>query len=148
MISLDLASNNGNVFKNNILIGNNLRNNNYQIYYNPFKNGLTGVIFNSNLIYDSRTKYTAYYGNKSRSIDYLETVQPIYFSDNLTEDPQFTNLSSESFTLLPTSPCIDAGTNVGLIQDYYDNFVPQGNSVDIGAFEYCIISSPKNLRIQ
>jgi len=51
------------------------------------------------------------------------------------QDPKFVNPSSFDFHLEPTSPCIDAGTDVGLIQDFEGNPVPQGSAPDIGAFE-------------
>jgi len=53
-----------------------------------------------------------------------------------TADPLFINAGSAHFSLQSTSPCIDAGVDVGLSLDYAGNAVPQGIGVDIGAYEY------------
>ncbi|MFH0810572.1 MAG: choice-of-anchor Q domain-containing protein [Pseudomonadota bacterium] len=47
----------------------------------------------------------------------------------------FTNPDSGDFHLSSNSDCLDAGTNVGLTQDFEINTVPQNGAVDIGAFE-------------
>ena len=58
---------------------------------------------------------------------------------NIDDNPQFTDPVSGDFTLLPTSPCIDAGTPffvwegdtlVNMSEDEYN-----GNAPDMGAFE-------------
>lgn len=40
-----------------------------------------------------------------------------------------------NYRLLPNSPCIDAGTDMGITTDYDGNPRPQGAGFDIGAFE-------------
>jgi hypothetical protein len=55
---------------------------------------------------------------------------------SLGGNPQFSNVGLYEFTLLFTSPCIDAGVNVGLTQDHNGNPVPFGSTPDIGSFEY------------
>ena len=50
-------------------------------------------------------------------------------------DPLFTDSATNDFTLLPASPCINVGTNVGLTTDYAGNAVPRCSIVDIGAYE-------------
>ena len=52
------------------------------------------------------------------------------------EDPKFVDAASHNFRLQSGSSCIDAGTCVGLAQDFYGNNVPFGPGVDIGASEY------------
>ena len=59
---------------------------------------------------------------------------------NITTDPEFT--SSTDFSLQATSPCIDAGTNVGLSSDYLGNFVPINLIADIGAYEHAAVTPP------
>jgi parallel beta-helix repeat protein len=78
---------------------------------------------------------------------------------NINIDPQFVNLASNNYRLLATSPCIDAGTNVGL---WATNFVVSvtndfdgtprpldgngdGNArIDIGAFEFLLATADSN----
>jgi len=65
-------------------------------------------------------------------------------------DPQFVNSALGSFELCPSSPCIDTGTDVGLVQDHAGVTVPQGNGVDIGALEFVpgrYVTPPRNLKI-
>lgn len=64
---------------------------------------------------------------------------------SLNVDPKF--VSTTDFHLQPTSPLINAGTNVGLSQDYYGTYVPQGLAPDIGAYEFLGLQPVKGLRI-
>jgi parallel beta-helix repeat protein len=57
-------------------------------------------------------------------------------SDLGSTDPLFVDASNNDFHLQSGSPCIDAGTDVNLTQDYDGNAVPQGSAPDIGAYEY------------
>jgi len=54
----------------------------------------------------------------------------------LWQDPLITSAATPDFHLLSTSPCINAGTNVGLTTDYEGNTVPVGAAQDIGAYEF------------
>jgi uncharacterized repeat protein (TIGR02543 family) len=51
-------------------------------------------------------------------------------------DPYFANPSAYDFHLKSGSPCIDAGTNVGLTRDFEGDLVPQGSGPDMGVYEY------------
>ena len=51
-------------------------------------------------------------------------------------NPNFVNITTGDFHLLPNSPAINAGVNVGLTSDYEGRRVPQGARVDIGAYEF------------
>jgi hypothetical protein len=55
---------------------------------------------------------------------------------SVKSDPQLVNPANADFHLQPTSPAINAGTNVGLTRDYAGTSVPQGSAPDIGAYEY------------
>jgi len=54
----------------------------------------------------------------------------------INSDPLLTDPANGDFTLQAGSPCINAGTDVGLTQDYEGNSVPDGNAPDIGVYEY------------
>ncbi|RLC80154.1 MAG: hypothetical protein DRJ03_22210 [Chloroflexi bacterium] len=56
-------------------------------------------------------------------------------TNSLNQDPSFVDPDNGDFRLKVGSPCIDAGTNVGLDRDFNYNPVPWGAGVDIGAFE-------------
>jgi hypothetical protein len=67
-------------------------------------------------------------------------------SGSVWQDPLFVNPSANNFNLLPTSPGIDAGKNVGLNQDYSGN--SNCGTPDIGAYEYQpALTPPRALRI-
>ncbi len=60
-------------------------------------------------------------------------------SYSLLADPQFVAaqpLGPADFELQPDSQAIDAGADVGLVEDYAGRPVPQGAAPDIGVFEY------------
>jgi len=59
-----------------------------------------------------------------------------------TTSPGFADAVGHDFHLLPSSPCINKGANVGLTQDYEGNIVPQSAAPDIGAYEYTSGSQP------
>lgn len=50
-------------------------------------------------------------------------------------DPLFVDAENGDFHLQSGSPCIDAGTDVGIAEDMDGVSMPQGNHPDIGAFE-------------
>lgn len=55
---------------------------------------------------------------------------------SLVDDPLFLDPGTWDLKLQAGSPCIDAGTPVGLLQDINGQPVPSGNGVDIGAHEH------------
>ena len=57
-------------------------------------------------------------------------------TNSVEADPLMTDPANNDFTLQKTSPCRDAGTDVGLTQDYRGSRVPKGSAPDIGAYEY------------
>lgn len=60
----------------------------------------------------------------------------IYNGDIFHALPDFIDEESYNFHLLDTSPCRNAGVDVGLIRDYEGNDVPQETNPAIGAYEY------------
>jgi len=65
-------------------------------------------------------QYRTHYGQDSRSIAAV---------------PRFVDLSKQDFHLSGDSPCIDAGTDVGLMADCEGTPIPHGAAPDIGAYE-------------
>lgn len=60
-----------------------------------------------------------------------------YPNDIWMEDPQVTDYAGLDFTLLPTSPLIDAGLEVtAVIQDFAGAARPSSDGYDIGAYEF------------
>jgi PKD repeat protein len=66
------------------------------------------------------------------------TWQSKYGQDlhGLWADPRFNSLSGSDFHLQDTSPCRDAGKNIGVLRDYEGTSIPWGPAPDIGAYEY------------
>ena len=53
-------------------------------------------------------------------------------------NPLFVNESLGDFHLQPSSPAIDAGTDIGINVDFDGNTRPQGSGFDIGVYEYIV----------
>jgi|GEM_PF-2964798 len=74
--------------------------------------------------------------NTSHQTDYTgSTVTGNTLNNNITSDPLFVTVGSD-FHLQSTSPCINAGIDVGLLSDYLGN--PIIGLPDIGAYEYSL----------
>lgn len=67
-------------------------------------------------------------------------------TNSIAQDPCFSDPDNNILTLRSDSPCIDAGSDVGLSKDYAGTPIFKGGTVDIGAFEYKPLAPPKNLR--
>ena len=106
-----------------------------------------GNVFDYNCYYRSSNLY---FGNPG--IISFEEWKAIYGGDtnSTISNPVFISSSPSTetdFYLQPTSPCIDAGTDVGFTKDLSGTPVPKGRSFDIGACEYNSLPPPKNFRI-
>jgi PKD repeat protein len=62
-------------------------------------------------------------------------------------DPLLVDTKSGNFRPEYNSPCIDAGTDVGLSSDFAGILIPFGPAPDIGAHEYEIQNNPLNLSL-
>jgi hypothetical protein len=64
-------------------------------------------------------------------------ISDTYGADSVqTSDVKFVDLSNHDYHLLPESPAIDTGIDVGILTDLDGNSRPQGAGPDLGAFEY------------
>ncbi len=89
----------------------------------------SGLNIQNNIFYNNGTNAPVFSGTPTNYTN----------SGNLTANPGFTSVPND-FTLLASSPAIDAGLDVGLSSDILSNFV--GTSPDIGAYEYGSNSIP------
>ena len=76
----------------------------------------------------------ARYGVGDRNWSYWTTTLG-QDGNGINEDPLLTDAAGDDFTLQDTSPCINAGTDVSLTQDFAGTAVPIGSDPDIGAYE-------------
>jgi hypothetical protein len=103
----------------------------------------TGNTIRNNILYDNtqlggsraiRDDMTVV-GQFTVSHNLFGTDEPshTFGSNSVIGNPQFTDAANGDFTLQSNSPCIDAGTDVGLTTDFAGN--PIVGDPDIGAFE-------------
>lgn len=124
-VSAGVHCDKGNAAFEGLLIANNI----FYNAYNPirFENGceLVDLEVRNNLYFENNTQVTFY--NMSEPDSWVNL-------NNITSDPLFIGGSPFSFKLQSGSPCIDAGINVGLTEDYEGK--PITGTPDIGAYEY------------
>ncbi|MFH1931761.1 MAG: right-handed parallel beta-helix repeat-containing protein [Pseudomonadota bacterium] len=134
-----------NIVKNNISVGNTLRN---LVARNGGNNdGSRGSsnVYKYNCFGVDSTGFIEWaLGNVHNTYDTWEAVYEA--SNSVRADPRFTNDSNNDYSLQEDSPCIDAGADVGLAQDYLGNSLA-GTAWDIGAYEYGKLSPPVNIQI-
>lgn len=107
--------NNGNSFENCIISGYQ----NYMAWQSSQSSSLT---------YEN----CAFYNNGFTQVGMTNAT----LSNCIFQDPQFVNPIAGDFHLQSTSPCIDAGKNVTLIDDFDGNERPCNDLYDIGAYEF------------
>jgi parallel beta-helix repeat protein len=129
------ANHKGNIFKNNIFVG---------------KGVLFHLLeaFSKNNTFDYNDWYRIN-GDKVLMYEGVEYTLTDFFSltgqdvHSMSQDPMFVDQNNKNFHLQSTSPCIDAGTAVGLTEDLDGTPIPQGNAPDMGVYEYKT-ASPSN----
>ena len=115
------------VVKNNVLM-------NPVDMHIQFVAGVTGLDCDNNQYYPDGATRFSWAGTDYNFADWKTNSGQDGSSPDVA-DPLFTSPTSD-FTLQEGSPCRNAGTDVGLIQDYAGNAVPMGAAEDIGAYEY------------
>jgi hypothetical protein len=96
----------------------------------------TNSVINYNCYYDTSYTNKFNWNGTTYSTIALWRTGSSQDANSIAADPKFTSLVTPDFHLLPASPCINAGVNVGLTLDYEGNTVPKGRAPDIGAYEY------------
>lgn len=122
-------------FKNNLIVNSGASHIN-------FATGATNTGFESdyNLFYpDGAAKFVKSVSYNFSGWQALSQVGFVFDPNSKIADPLFTNASGNfsavtDFQLQPSSPAINAGTDVGLTEDYAGN--PIVGVPDIGAYEY------------
>lgn len=140
----------------------------HEFYHNVvYDNTVPGSQSNAGLRGSGIIKNNIFYNNAGRSSgniatsvtgtienNYVFPISPGKTGNNAVtnSNPMFKNPAGNDFSLLSGSSLIDAGTNVGITEDYAGKARPLGKGYDIGAFEYDPGSSkrpspPQNLHV-
>jgi len=88
------------------------------------------IVYNNNSAYDDDNVYVDA-GSSSATVNYCNITMPEYNTtgdNNIETDPLFVDINSGDYSLQEDSPCIDAGTDIGL------PFI--GLAPDMGCFEF------------
>jgi hypothetical protein len=138
-IAIRFPESTGTQIKNNIFYNNG----GAEISVNASVTDTTTHSYNNNDYY--RSDYTNAWNWKGTNYSSLVTWKAASSQDSnsLILDPKF--VSGSDFHLLPSSPAINAGVDVGLTSDYAGTSVPQGSAPDMGAYEYLLPLSPSAL---
>ena len=120
-----------NLIKNNIVMGcgeeGALQNIQIRLY------GIgTGNDISTNDFHDADSSDVVYYAGTAETVAEADAGRT-EFSNNLGLDPLMIDPANDDFRLLMASPCINAGTDVGLTRDYRGRSIR--HAPDIGAYE-------------
>ncbi len=132
----------GNEIKNNITVGNG-GTPFYPLQLAMKRGGENDGTMGSGNVYTNNALGTAATGFIEWGMDTYKATYAAWYSvyaaangNTIETDPLFVSTVTPDFRLQSTSPCKDAGVNVGLTQDYVGTAVPQGAGYDIGAYEF------------
>ncbi len=95
----------------------------------------SGNLLDYNLYNTEFSDMIIWYGNHYNTVAAFNAAQS-QEANAVVRNPLFVDYYDNKYALKETSPCIDAGTDVGLTEDYDGYTVPNGWAVDIGAYEY------------
>ena len=142
--NINVMNSNNNLLRNNIIYSTNSLTLNMQ--YN------TGIESDYNIFYRNQGPMIQRYTN-SYSMSQFSAYKAALGQDShsISTNPLLTDPSNGKFQLQSESPAIDAGIDVGLHEDIIGTPVPQGEVVDIGAYEstllYNYLKPITNLRV-
>ncbi len=125
----------GGTIKNCTVVGNTALISGGGVYCDLYATNLNSIIY-----FNSSVDGTNYYneGNISNSVyKYTCTFPKPFGVENISDDPQFVSPIGNNWRLQPTSPCLNAGTNIyaPIPWDLDGNPRIVGGTVDIGAYE-------------
>jgi hypothetical protein len=108
-----------------------------------------GHIFDYNVYYATGRYLINWMGNYYDSVGPNSTFTRVsrQEANGTVNDPLFRSYSENDFRVLPNSPCIGHGADIGLLYDFTGNPVPAGTPPDIGAYQNLRVLSPRGLRI-
>ena len=112
--------------------------------------GITDTNSDYNLFYDGTDFKMVWNGTIYNSLIAFRTASS-QDTHSKKSDLLFIDAPKGDFRVQATSVTIDAGSDVGLKQDYSGTAVPNGLAPDIGVYEYqpvVLLVPPQNLRIQ
>jgi hypothetical protein len=94
-------------------------------------------VFDNNIynLTSSSDSKIIYYDHGNYNFSQFQTIYG-QETNGLTGNPLFIDPENENFHLQSTSPCINAGADLGLTQDFAGVSIPQGLAPDIGPYEY------------
>jgi hypothetical protein len=106
------------------------------------------VNIKNNILYGRGKKLNETYGNKNVVYDYniyFNGTPSVQGENDIIADPGFIDKDNYNFKLRADSPAIDRGTSdQAPAKDYAGTIRPQGNAIDIGAYEYVYIPVKSN----
>lgn len=133
------------IMKNNIIFNNQIGSGSER-EIRIVDNGGAPNISDYNLIWNSSNRKIINWNDATYTFSELQRIGQE--SHGQSKNPMCINESDGDFQLQSSSTCIDAGTAVGITLDFSGALIPEGEKVDIGAFEFQQIAAPKNLRIE
>jgi len=133
---------------NNVIFGNDIGLGQHQGQQNvEIINNLITRNANLGLYRYSGTQHVSHNNCYGNGVNYSGMRDPTGSEGNLSAEPWFVDETKHDFRLQPRSPGIDAGVALGFTEDCDGNLVPQGQQVDIGAFEYQSLSPPQDVKV-
>lgn len=130
VINMSVNGTNFNI-KNNIFIDNG----SYELRVYASSGSIANFVCDDNCYYNpSKTNLIQYLDLGAGNLSWWQGRG--FDLNGMNRDPLFISLANRDFHLQSSSPCIDAGADVGLTQDFDGTSVPQNQIPDIGAFEY------------
>lgn len=113
------------------------------IYHNTFYDNEIGIyswlresLIKNNVAYLTNSNQEAFHVADVTFSNNLQNIEGTgTYGDVVVADPLFQDVANKDFRLQDESPCIDAGTDVGVTSDFDNNPIPCNGTPDIGAFE-------------